>query len=102
MMPKFASVQTIASIKERMTATGNFPSTISTKGMILALCLYCPIAASGIAVIKEGGSGGTIIATLATATGVSPTDELLVPFNYKSQLHVTLSGAGAELYIYVA
>lgn len=53
-------------------------------------------SASATAVIRESGSGGTIIAQLAAVTG----DTVMMQWEcarYTGQLHVTLTGAGASL-----
>lgn len=72
---------------KRLTATGDVPGT-ENGGMLHAVTVFHSAAAN--AIIREGGAGGAIIATVGCAAGLSET----VRFNGRSftgPLHATLS-----------
>lgn len=87
-----------ATIKERITATGNSVLTSTKKGILVGWKLVGGSTAA-TAVLRENGSSGTIIDTLKAAidTVVATSEDIY----YEGQLHVTLTGTGAEVYLFV-
>lgn len=78
-----------------ITATGNVGS--ANGGQIVSVTLT-PAAATATLVLRESGSGGTIIAAFqAAASGNSFYGEYASA--YAGQLHATLTGAGAAAVI---
>jgi len=79
---------------KQFSATGDIVATAET--MLLALVLT-PAAANASAVIREGGSGGTVVLTLnAVASGSA----VVVPGPIAIRgPHLTLSGAGALFHV---
>lgn len=81
-----------------LTATGNFgPANGSRLGTVTLV----GGSASATAVIREGGSGGTIVKQLATLTSTSAIEP---PTSCEGQSitgqgHVTLTGTGASVNI---
>lgn len=81
-----------------LTATGNVGDT---DGGAVRMLVLTPAAALSTLVLREGGSGGSILVTLqAAASGNSVTipcedDSGDGGMVYSGQLHVTLTGTGA-------
>lgn len=77
---------------KRATATGD----ITTTDAILRAVTLTPAAAASTVTVRAGGSGGTVILTLAAAaSGVSAVlSGISVPC--ADGIHVTLTGASAE------
>lgn len=76
----------------RITATGNIGAPTGTR---MALVALTAAAAAATLVLREGGSGGTIIATVAAPANTT----VAVPYGgveISGQLHGTLTGASAE------
>ena len=75
-----------------ITATGDVGSA---NGGEISVVVLTPAAAVSTLVLREGGSGGTIIAAFqAAASGNSVAVEAST-LVYSGQLHATLSGSGA-------
>jgi hypothetical protein len=74
---------------KQFSATGD----IAANEVILRACILTPGTAASSAVIREGGSGGTVVLTL---TGVANGSAIVVdtPFAVRSP-HLTLAGTGA-------
>jgi hypothetical protein len=80
-----------------VTATGNVtgftgPSRLGTVSLVSG-------GAASTVVIRDGGSGGTIIKQLAAPTGDSRTETPVDSIGQQvtGQLHVTLTGAGSSV-----
>ncbi len=91
-----AGDSSFASTKLRLTATGDVPA--SPKGICTAIRLVGGSTAA-TAVIREGGSGGTIITTLKA--GIDGVDNHSHDFYYEGGLHLTLTGTGVEATVYI-
>ena len=76
-----------------LTATGNVGS--ANGGDLISIVLT-PAAAVATAVVREGGSGGTIILALQAAANGASVQHLFRGLAYAGQLHVTLAGAGVQ------
>lgn len=74
------------------TATGDVGP--ATGGSLQSVTLT-PAAALSTAVVREGGSGGSIIAAIQAAASGSSFTLWLKGATYSGQLHVTLTGSGA-------
>lgn len=60
-----------------------------------------PAAALSTLVLRDGGAGGVVKARLqAAASGSSVPLNLKAPFQCKTDIHVTLTGAGATYNVY--
>lgn len=78
-----------------ITGTGNIGG--ASGGQVVSVTLT-PAAAAATLVLRESGSGGTVIATFqAAANGASFYGRYC--FAYAGQLHATLSGSGAAAMI---
>ncbi len=72
------------------TASGN----LGANNTVMAVTLTAAAAAATLT-LKMGGSGGTVVLTLAAAVGATTTFTPSAPFTIGSAGYVTLTGAGA-------
>jgi hypothetical protein len=78
----------------RLTATGNVPPHLD--GGTCWGGYLTPGAATATVTLREGGSGGTVIAVFSALTS-GDSVPIPGPFRFDGVLHATLSGAGAEV-----
>lgn len=81
---------------KRITATGNVPG--ATDGGTCNAFMFQPGSAISTLTIREGGAGGTILFNLS-APANGPAIPYCGDFHYEGILHVTLTGAAAEVTI---
>lgn len=75
-----------------ITATGNVGPAAG--GMVFSVVLT-PASALSTLVLREGGSGGSVILAVQAAASGSSVQHTFEGLNYTGQLHATLSGSGA-------
>jgi hypothetical protein len=78
----------------RLTSTGNVPP--HDTGGVCHGGVLTPGSALATVVLREGGSGGAVIATI-TALANGDSVQVPGPFRYAGQLHATLTGTAAEV-----
>lgn len=86
---------------ENASAGGLFLSTGTAPGYLAGASLRAA-GADATATIRNGGPGGDILAILAAATKTA--DHFIPPaaIFYTAAIHVTITGAAAELIVYQA
>jgi hypothetical protein len=83
------------------SAGGSFLSTGTAPGYLAGASLRAA-AANATATIRDGTAGGAIIAVLAAPANGTDHFAPLGPVFYTGAVHVTVTGAGAEIIVYGA
>ena len=83
----------MATIPYYLTSTANVGDA---NGGEIDSVVLTPAAAVATAVVRENGSGGTIILALQAAANGGSVQHIFRGLVYSGQLHVTLAGAGVQ------
>lgn len=84
---------------EDASAGGLFLATGTGPGYLAGASLRAA-AANATATIRDGGPGGAILVVLAAAMNTADHYTPAAPVFYTSAIHVTVTGAGAEVLVY--
>ncbi len=85
------------------TSSGTI-TTAGTPGLLYGVILRSGTAASSIS-LRNGGSGGTILATVSYAATTNAGDEvrgftLTEPLDFSTDIYLSISGTAAEAFVF--